>query len=137
MSKASLVYKHYQRALAQWPADILRPEVSFQKSMHKRIDQKFLLPNRGAQARAIAKDGPDNNIAPATLDETAELEQANALYSFLENRYTKKYPLSNRLMKPASNPTYYENLIQELRDAPQRSWIGRMINRWKGFLRFS
>lgn len=48
-----------------------------------------------------------------------------------------QYPLSDTLMKPASNPTYYQGLLKELQEAPQRSWFGRIINSWKGFLRFS
>ena len=40
-------------------------------------------------------------------------------------------------MKPASNPTYYTDLIKELQEAPKRSWFQSMINKWKGFLRFS
>jgi len=65
------------------------------------------------------------------------MEQVNVLYSFLENRYAKKYPISEQLTKPASNPNYYNDLLTELREAPHRSWFARMMNRWKGFLRFS
>ena len=82
------------------------------------------------------------------------------LYSFLENRYTKtvgrawisqggetvrtmadecwlQYPLSERMMRPASNPNYYDSLLKELSEAPTRSWFKSMVNRWKGSLRFS
>jgi len=38
-------------------------------------------------------------------------------------------------MHPASNPTYYSDLVRELEQAPQRSWFERQINKWKGFLR--
>jgi len=72
----------------------------------------------------------------AAVDEKAEMEQVNALYSLLGNRYTQKYPISGSLMKPARNPTHYTDLIKELEEAPDRSWWGRMTNRWKGFLRF-
>lgn len=40
-------------------------------------------------------------------------------------------------MEPASHPTYYKDLVRELEEAPQRSWVGRLVNRWKGVLRFS
>ena len=40
-------------------------------------------------------------------------------------------------MKPASNPTHYEDLVKELEEAPQRSWLGAKLNSWKGFLRLS
>jgi cytochrome b pre-mRNA-processing protein 6 len=70
-------------------------------------------------------------------DEQAELEQANALYSLLENRYAEQFPLSGRLKAPASNPTYYDDLITEMQEAPNRSWFGGMMQRVKGSLRFS
>ena len=47
-----------------------------------------------------------------------------------------QYPITGLLMKPASNPTYYTDLMKELEEAPERSWFGRAVNRWKGFLRF-
>lgn len=40
-------------------------------------------------------------------------------------------------MKPASNPAYYDNLLEELQEAPNRSWFGRLVKRWKGMIRFS
>jgi len=61
--------------------------------------------------------------------------QVDALYSFLENKYQKKYPLPESVRRPASQPSYYDALLKELDDAPKRGWMGRMINSWKGFLR--
>ena len=48
-----------------------------------------------------------------------------------------QYPLSERMLKPTSCPAYYDELIKELDEAPHRSWFGRFINSWKGFIRFS
>jgi len=129
MSK-SIAYKHYLRALSRWPKDSLRPECQFQDAMRRRIDRRFLpasspdTPN-GAQA-----------VANSPIDERLELEQVNAIYSLLENRYSRNYPITGSLMKPTSNPNHYTDLIKELEQAPERSLFGRMINRWKGFLRF-
>jgi hypothetical protein len=67
-----LVYKHYLRALSRWPTDPLRPDCQFQDAMRRRIDQRL---------------SPQN---AANVDARAELEQVNALYSLLENRYSKK-----------------------------------------------
>lgn len=47
-----------------------------------------------------------------------------------------QYPIQGSLLKPASNPTYYEDLIKELEEAPTRSWFGRWKNKWRGFVRF-
>lgn len=49
----------------------------------------------------------------------------------------KQYPLSDKMMKPASNPKYYDELLKEIDEAPKRSWFQGVLNRWKGFLRFS
>lgn len=112
------VPKHYLRALARWPVDVLRPELSFQATMRTRF-----LPSATATATKILK--PNG------------LSQINALYSLLENRYSQKYPVSDAFLRPAFNPTYYADLLAEINAAPTRSWVGRMVNRWKGFLRFS
>ena len=48
-----------------------------------------------------------------------------------------QYPLSERMMKPVSKPTYYDDLIKEMDEAPKRSWLGRYINSWKGSIRWS
>ena len=41
------------------------------------------------------------------------------------------------MMRPASNPDYYDNLVKELDEAPNRSRFQSWLNKWKGFLRFS
>jgi len=131
MSK-SLAYKHYQRIITRWPVDALRPEVSFQKALQRRIDRRF-------NPQPIAADGSKDvkvvQTPPVPVDEKAELEQVNVLYSFLENRYMKKYPVSTRFTQPASNPGYYQQLLQEIHDAPQRSWFAALIHKWKGRIR--
>ena len=40
-------------------------------------------------------------------------------------------------MRPASNPNYYDGLLKELEEAPKRSWLQSVVNRWKGALRFT
>ncbi|KAF2085311.1 hypothetical protein K490DRAFT_67730 [Saccharata proteae CBS 121410] len=105
------VSKHYARLAQLWPKDPLRPTVSFPAAL---------------KARSLA-----------AVSEAEELRNINALYSLLDNRYTKAYPVSPNLLKPTSNPTYYEDLMVELSKAPERGWFERYVNKWKGFLRFS
>ncbi|KAB8293014.1 hypothetical protein EYC80_007376 [Monilinia laxa] len=114
MSK-SPAYRHYIRALSRWPKDALRPSAQFQDAIQRRLER-------------VAATGK--------LDEKRELAQVNALYSLVENRYRGKYPLTSKIMKPASNPTYYEDLVKELEEAPNRSWFQQQVNKWKGALRF-
>ncbi|ESZ96798.1 hypothetical protein SBOR_2799 [Sclerotinia borealis F-4128] len=115
----SPAHRHYIRALSRWPKDALRPEAQFQDALRRRL------------ARVTAASAGTD-----TFNEKRELGQVNALYSLVENRYRIKYPLTSKIMKPASNPTYYEDLIKELEEAPHRSWFQQQVNKWKGALRF-
>ncbi|KAK3081796.1 hypothetical protein LTS18_002645 [Coniosporium uncinatum] len=117
MAQTQTIARHYARIIQQWPHDPLRPTVSFTKLLEKRA------------AKAAAKPG-------TVTEQQAELRNVNALYSLLDDRYTKKYPVSSAVLRPTSDPDYYDRLIAELHEAPRRSWFGRFINRWKGFLRF-
>jgi hypothetical protein len=78
-----LAYKHYVRALSRWPKDNLRPECQFQDAMKKRLDRRFLPASSPDTAKAAQA------VTNSAIDEKMELEQANALYSLLENRYTQ------------------------------------------------
>ncbi|KAI4206396.1 MAG: hypothetical protein LQ346_001105 [Caloplaca aetnensis] len=112
--------------------------------MRRRIDKQFGPRSTDNSSYNPAKESQDTLITPLKpRNEDAELEQVNVLYSFLENRYSKKmlkssqYPLSDRLMKPLSDPEHYEKIVKELEEAPKRSWFGRLVNRWKGMIRWS
>ncbi|KAL6721038.1 hypothetical protein ACLMJK_000138 [Lecanora helva] len=93
MAKA-IVSKHYQRILNQWPVDLLRPEVSFQKSLQKRIDTQLKPSPPPDQNNVKSNEAQATVPTPIPFDEKGELEQVNVLYSFLENRYQKKVGLS-------------------------------------------
>ncbi|KAK0113687.1 hypothetical protein ONS95_013935 [Cadophora gregata] len=127
----SIAYQHYTRALSRWPVDNLRPDCQFPKIMRKRLEQRFL-----PVSSQPTQTGTTQAVAHNSVDEKLELEQANVLYSLLENRYSGKYPIKGELMTPKSNPNHYTNLIKELEEAPRSSWMERTIKRWKGFLRF-
>ncbi|MCJ1470869.1 hypothetical protein MMC07_009516 [Pseudocyphellaria aurata] len=90
----SIVYKHYQRVLTQWPVDILRPNVCFQDVMKRRIDKRLLpsssTASRQPQDRVVANEALATPVPDQPFDEKGELEQVNVLYSLLENRYSKK-----------------------------------------------
>ncbi|GAP93452.1 hypothetical protein SAMD00023353_12400090 [Rosellinia necatrix] len=100
------------RALNQWPKDTIRPEVQFQAVLLKRFEQPKL-----------------------NIPEEEQLKQANALYSLLENRYKRAYPITGSLLQPKSNPAYFTNLLKELEEAPTRSWFERLRLRMKGLVR--
>ena len=85
-----ILSKHYQRLLNQWPVDLLRPEVSFQKVLQKRIDNSLKPSTAPSQDNVVSNQAQATVPTPLPFDEKGEIEQVNVLYSFLENRYTKK-----------------------------------------------
>lgn len=76
--------RHYLRALEKWPADVLRPEVSFQKAMQRRVNRRLGVTEQTSADKETVNTIVDNGNLKA------EMEEANALFTFLENRYTKK-----------------------------------------------
>ncbi|KAI9778374.1 MAG: hypothetical protein M1816_004132 [Peltula sp. TS41687] len=85
----TLAHKHYLRALSQWPKDLLRPEASFQAAMRRRLDRRI---KPSQQQQQLQQDGKKSTGRAVLLDlnEKTELEQVNALYSLLEDRYKQK-----------------------------------------------
>ena len=84
--------------MAQWPVDALRPNVSFQKAMRRRMARKLEPANTNPENNIIANEAQASLPVATKFDEQAELEQVNALHSFLENRYSQKVrvPLKTR-----------------------------------------
>ncbi|TKX24473.1 hypothetical protein C1H76_3080 [Elsinoe australis] len=124
----AVVAKHYARLASRWPQDVLRPETRFQKVLMARTESAPS-PNPEIQGFLEKVLGPDQK------PRAAELKEANALYSLLENRYSKASPLSTDMMKPKSDPEYYSRLERELEATPSRSWFGKVFNRVKGLVR--
>ncbi|KAI2622720.1 hypothetical protein GGS26DRAFT_567379 [Hypomontagnella submonticulosa] len=103
--------RHLLRALSQWPKDTLRPQIQFQDVLRKRFE------------------------ASSGLSEEDQLTQANALYSLLDNRYKRMYPITGSLLQPRSQPTYFTDLVKELEVAPNRSYLESVWLRLKGVIR--
>ncbi|KAK3302979.1 uncharacterized protein B0T15DRAFT_495547 [Chaetomium strumarium] len=111
---------HFRGALSRWPADPLRPECQLQDVLAKRLEKGNLAP-----------------LIRGSTQELSDLKQANALYSLLEDRYKNKYRAATKIFEPKSNPTYYKDLLKELEEAPNRTWLQRIAKRLSGIVRFS
>ena len=106
--------------------------------MTQRLCKHKAQTSPSATASSIkSKNAMVSEVEPQKWNEQKELEQANALYALLEDRYAKEFPLPQMLRTPASNPTYYDDLVTEMQEAPTRSWLGRLMKRVQGSLRFS
>ncbi|KIY02605.1 uncharacterized protein Z520_01070 [Fonsecaea multimorphosa CBS 102226] len=127
----SVVFKHWARIIKQWPLDRVRPaHVHFQKVMQSRL-QKLQSP-----APAVSPKSNDALVTPVEpFNEQKEMRQVNALYSLLEDRYAKEYPIPQSVRQPKSNVSHYDDLVKELDEAPGRSWFTSFWNRLKGSVR--
>ncbi|KAK1826290.1 hypothetical protein QBC39DRAFT_364780 [Podospora conica] len=97
-----------QRALERWPKDVLRPDCQLQDVLARRLQS------------STAAEG---------------LSQARPLLALLDNQYARKYQLSDRIMKPKFNPTYYEGILDELKNAPNRGLLERISKKISGMFR--
>ncbi|KAF4556133.1 Hypothetical protein D9617_1g080080 [Elsinoe fawcettii] len=121
MSRA-IAAKHYARLASAWPKDVLRPETQFQKILTSRIETA---PSSNPETEGFL----EKVLGSGRNARSAELKEVNALYSLLENRYSKASPLSSDMLKPKSDPEYYTRLEKELEATPGRSWFGKVFNR--------
>ncbi|KAI4212782.1 MAG: hypothetical protein LQ351_004484 [Letrouitia transgressa] len=107
--------------------------------MRRRIDRQYGQPDSQVKPSPSTNDSSEKPEPPLkTYSEKDELEQVNALYSFLENRYSIKclqYPLSDKIMKPQSDPIHFERLLKELDEAPNRPWWQMQWLRLKSMVR--
>ncbi|KAF1817664.1 hypothetical protein P152DRAFT_445710 [Eremomyces bilateralis CBS 781.70] len=127
MSRQAIA-RHYARISSLWPTDPLRPQITFQSAIQFR--ESLASPQPAAES-------VQSSTPAAPLDGQRELRNANALYSLLDNRYMKKYPISKDVLKPKSNVTYYDDLIKELEMAPRRNWWENFVTNLRGKIRFS
>ncbi|GKZ21092.1 hypothetical protein AbraIFM66951_002475 [Aspergillus brasiliensis] len=116
--------------LKHWPIDKVRPSsVSVQNYL-----QACLLPSSTTtttEQSSQKQPQQEGQLQKVNIDE----KSLNALSSLLEDRYARRYPLSPRLRRPASNPDHYDNVIREFDEAPDRDWLGRIKKRLSGLLR--
>ncbi|KAL4881377.1 hypothetical protein BJY04DRAFT_218198 [Aspergillus karnatakaensis] len=132
MARPSPTQTRLANLLKHWPVDPIRPpSVSVQTYLQSRLSQSpssSSTPQSKAATtvKSTSTSTNPNTISPASL---------NALSSLLEDRYARRYPLSPKLRKPASNPDHYDDLIREFEEAPSRDWMGRIWKRLSGVLR--
>ncbi|KAH7018134.1 uncharacterized protein B0I36DRAFT_388397 [Microdochium trichocladiopsis] len=153
--------RHILRALAQWPKDTVRPQIQFQDILTKRFENNSpsstpsssspsspsatssSSSSKGSTSFNAAAAGTPTTPTPGTttaaprqLSEKELLAQANALYSLLNDRYKRKYPIQHGLLQPRSKPTHFTDLVRELEEGPKRSFVERFLVRMKGLVRY-
>ncbi|KPM34165.1 hypothetical protein AK830_g12410 [Neonectria ditissima] len=112
----SVSYKIYQEVFARWPQQALRPDHQLQDVLGKAVAERY------------------QNYQPSM--EPEELSKAKALQFLLQDRYSDRFELKGSMLEPKSQPTYFEDLVREIDEAPNRSWLERLGKRLSGMIRF-
>ncbi|KAF9113612.1 hypothetical protein BGX27_001202 [Mortierella sp. AM989] len=93
------LYRAFLRVINKWPADPIRPTRNMKTALKSQLTEAFRNPNNNLSLPA--------RIADAHL-------QLDALKTITNNHFKQKYPLSSKLLTPASNPNYYSKLVDML-----------------------
>ncbi|KAF9923203.1 hypothetical protein BGZ65_009033 [Modicella reniformis] len=96
------LYRSYIRVIHLWPADPIRPTRNLKTALQSQVSEAFRAPITGTS----------NNTLPCRIHD-ARL-QLDALQRLSRNEFKQKYPLSPRMLTPASNPNYYSKLVDML-----------------------
>lgn len=107
--------------------DRLRPDVTFQSLLKTRIAVDGR-PGNTIETLSAGKDDPDPKAS-------AKLNDINAAYLLLDNTFGKQWQLSDKMMKPKSDPEHYARLEKEIEEAPDRSFMARLWRRISGRVR--
>ncbi|QSS63409.1 hypothetical protein I7I51_00467 [Histoplasma capsulatum] len=128
---------HINRLISRWPSDPVRPaSVSVQTYLKTRLPTSSPSPSPPTTAATTTTTTAQTQQHQQRQQSQFSTSSINALYSLLENRYEKQYPLPQNLRHPRSAPTHYDDVLREFRDAPGRGWVRRMVEKFKGVLRF-
>ncbi|KAF9918405.1 hypothetical protein BX616_008965 [Lobosporangium transversale] len=101
------LYRSYLRVINKWPTDPIRPTRNMKTALRSQVMESFRSPLN-------ATAGPNNaadTLASRVADARVQLE---ALQKIAQNEFKQKYPLSSKLLTPASNPNYYSKLVDML-----------------------
>uniref|UniRef100_A0A8H7N4W7 Ubiquinol-cytochrome-c reductase complex assembly factor 2 n=1 Tax=Bionectria ochroleuca TaxID=29856 RepID=A0A8H7N4W7_BIOOC len=112
-----LSHRIYTEVLSKWPKQELRPDYQLQDVIRATIDKRFQAYQPSMEAE--------------------ELFKARSLQFLQQNRWNEKYKLSGQMLKPTSQPTYFDDLIREIEEAPKRTWFERLGKRLSGMIRLS
>ncbi|KAL3952906.1 hypothetical protein ACCO45_012849 [Purpureocillium lilacinum] len=113
MSK-SLARRIYSDAFAKWPKQDLRPDYQLQDILRRAVEDRY---------------------ASAKTNEAEELLKARALQFLVQNKFRDRYKLKGPMLEPKSQPTYFEDLVREIEEAPRRTWLERLGKRLSGIIR--
>ncbi|KAH8175157.1 hypothetical protein LIA77_03575 [Sarocladium implicatum] len=105
----------YASVFSKWPKQELRPDYQFQEAVQEAVQERF------------------KHYKPSM--EPEEVLRARALQFLVQDKFMNRYRLGDKMLKPKSQPTYFEDLVREIEEAPKRSWFERLGKRLSGMIR--
>ncbi|RUS30125.1 hypothetical protein BC938DRAFT_479822 [Jimgerdemannia flammicorona] len=148
------LYRAYLRIVSRWPEDKLRPSKDMKHVLETRVEEAFRKPLQGegeldiVEARRqldalsrLVNNEFNNQVSLGqkwrAVGGMAKRQLFCKAYSaiFLDNfvftALILQYPLSNKILSPASNPNYYSRLISSLEATkdPKKGFFARLLGR--------
>ncbi|EFY84271.1 hypothetical protein MAC_09679 [Metarhizium acridum CQMa 102] len=105
----------YADAFAKWPKQDLRPDYQLQDILKAAVEERY------------------KNYNPAM--EAEETLKARALQFLVQDKFNNRYKLKGPMLEPKSQPTYFQDLVREIEEAPRRTWLERLGKRLSGMIR--
>ncbi|KYK62159.1 hypothetical protein DCS_03306 [Drechmeria coniospora] len=111
----SVARRVYGDVFSRWPKQDLRPDYQLQDVMRRVVDERY------------------PSFRPAA--EPEELLKARALQFLVQDKFRDRYKLKGPMLEPRSQPRYFDDLVREIDEAPNRSWFERLGKRLSGMIR--
>ncbi len=134
-SRASSQRRIYSDVFAKWPKQDLRPDYQLQDVLGKTVDARFQSYKPAMERQEILKARALQFLVQDKFKDRVCAEPkppsngSNLLTRLLQ------YKLQGPMLHPKSQPTYFDDLVREIEEAPNRSWFGRLGKRLSGMIR--
>lgn len=112
------LYRSYLRLIADWPADRVRPNRDMKQVLTARVQEMFRQKDNGQvdveQARKQL-DALERLLSNEFKEKVRKLDVETYInIPSILNTHCMQYPLSDKIVSPASNPNYYSRLVASL-----------------------
>ncbi|KAI9281463.1 hypothetical protein BY458DRAFT_486865 [Sporodiniella umbellata] len=88
------LYRSYLRIVKEWPEDKIRPNRGMKQILDKKVKDQFR--------------------SQHPIDFSKAQQEMKVLDYMLDNKFQEKYPISEKILMPATNPNYYSRLVTTL-----------------------
>jgi hypothetical protein len=125
------LYRSYMRIVREWPSDKVRPNRGMKQILEKRVEETFRASN--PESINMEKARKELDALESLLDNKFKDKVIRSLryYSSSLNSFISQYPISDKILTPASNPNYYSKLVSSLEASKdgQRSALAKLFGK--------